>query len=289
MITIFRILETYGIPTNDIRLVRHGNKEIPVLETFRTNRQRFEAYQSFQLPNRFGDAKRIAVFAPLPGNASLFVGLWNIEGVKANTEWTESHHALIDEFQFPQEWKQTSVWYELKLNADLEELSERLVIDWGGAPLQWVQRQDKTVLEIKRPNSISDFVSYSDVKLDYYELKTLMKDANSNLTWRNALSSVNGVYLIRDTSTGKLYVGSAYGVEGIYGRWKSYATTGHGNDKLLIGLDHSKFEFSILEIAPYTLSQQEVVQIENKWKDRLGTRQFGNLNSSEGQSAERNI
>jgi hypothetical protein len=286
VITIFRILETYKIPTNDLRLVRHGNKEIPVLETFRLNRKRFEAYQSFQLANKFGDAKRIAVFAPLPGNASLFLGLWEIAGVKANNELTDSHHALIDEFQFPQEWKQTSGWYDLKLNKALDELSERLVIDWGGAPVQWVQRQDKPVLEIKRPNSIGDFVSYSDVKLDYCDLKQLMKDANSNLTWRSALSSVNGVYLIRDTSTGKLYVGSAYGEQGIYGRWKTYATTGHGHDKLLIGLDHSNFEFSILEIAPYTLSAQEVVKIENKWKERLGTRQFGHLNSSEGWSAD---
>jgi hypothetical protein len=284
VITIFRILETYKIPTNEIRLVRHGNKEIPVLETFRTNRKRFEAYQSFQYPNKFGDAKHIAVFAPLPGNASLFIGLWNIEGVKTNDELAESHRALIDEFQFPQEWKQTSGYYDLKLNEELEELSERLVIDWGGAPVQWVQRQDKPVLEIKRPNSISDFESYSAVKLDYYDLKKLMKDANSNLTWRSALSSVNGVYLIRDKSTGKLYVGSAYGEHGIYGRWKSYATTGHGGDKLLIGLDHKNFEFSILEIAPATLSAQEIIQIENKWKDRLGTRQFENLNSSESMS-----
>lgn len=282
MITIHRILDAYGIPFAGVRLVRHGNKEIPVLETFQTNRNRFEAYQSFQGPNKFGDAKHIAVFAPLPGNASLFLGLWDIVGCNANSELTEQHYALIDQFGFPQDWKKTSAWYDLRLNQSLTELSERLVIDWGGAPVQWVQRQDKPVLEIKRPNSIGDFASYSEVKLDYYDLKKLMKDANSNLTWRSALSSVNGVYLIRDKSTGKLYVGSAYGDQGIYGRWKAYATTGHGGDKLLVNLDHSNFEFSILEITPFTLSAQEVIQIENKWKDRLGTRQFGNLNSSEG-------
>lgn len=54
MLTLTDLLEHYALVPADVRLVRHGNKELPVLETFRTNLKRFEAYQSFQLPNRFG-------------------------------------------------------------------------------------------------------------------------------------------------------------------------------------------------------------------------------------------
>lgn len=278
--TFFRFMAMFNVPTNSIRLVRHGNKEIPVLEVFRKNRKRFDAYQSFQYPNRFGGAKQIAGFAPLPSNASLFLGLWDVIDVVPNNELTDFHRALVDEFGFPPEWKQDCDFYVMKFNENVAELSERLVVDWGGGTLQWVQKQDKPVIELKRPHSIGDFTSYSDVKLDFYDVKQLMTDVTSNLTWKKALSSVNGVYLIRDKSTGKMYVGSAYNEDGIYGRWRNYAANGHGGNKLLLGLNPSNFEFSILEITSYTLSDQEVIQIENKWKDRLGTRQFGNLNSN---------
>ena len=45
-----------------------------------------------------------------------------------------------------------------------------------------------------------------------------------------------GVYLITDTSNGKMYVGSAYGENMILGRWKSYVKTGHGGNEGLKGL-----------------------------------------------------
>ncbi len=282
MLTVYDILNKYGIDPTKVRLVRHGNKELPILETFRTNRKRFDVYQGFQDPKRFGNSKHIAVFAPLDGRDALFLGLWDVGSCKINSELTDTDLALIDEFNFPQDWKGKIAWYDLKHNQTMSDLSERLLIDWGRGALAWVQRGDKPVLEIRRPNSIGDFASYSDVKLSYYDLKQLMNDGSSNLTWTSALSSVNGVYLIRDKSSGKLYVGSAYGEQGIYGRWKIYATSGHGGDVMLRDLDHSQFEFSILEITPLTLSAQEVIDIENKWKDRLGTRLFGNLNSMEG-------
>lgn len=285
MITFHRILDLYEIDPNNVRLVRHSNNGFPrglsILEAFRTNKELLEGYQSFQGPNTFQDAKHIAVFSSLAGNAALFLGLWDIADCVANNEFTDRHRALIDQFSFPQEWANDSVWYDLQLNQAMQDLSERLVIDWGPGAINWVARQNKNVLEIKRPNSIGDFVSYSATKLSYFDLQKLMRDANANLTWRNALSAVNGVYLVRDKSSGKMYVGSAYGEQGIYGRWRTYANNGHGDNVLLIKLDHTNFEFSILEIAPATLSKQEVIQIENKWKDRLGTRLFEHLNSAE--------
>lgn len=283
MLTLFSILKQYGIDPAHVRLVRHGNKELPVLDTFRNDRERFEAYQGFQAPGRFGASRQIVVFAPLDGAASLLLGIWNVARCIENAELRPLHRELIDRFAFPTEWKTTSVFYDLMPSDEMSDLRERLVIDWGRAAISWVQSgHDKTVLEIRRPNSIRDFVSYRDVRLAYHELKQVVSSAGSNVTWKTALSSVNGVYLIRDTASGKLYVGSAYGKDGIFGRWRTYANTGHGENLMLKGLDPSRFEFSILEIAPATLSEREVVAIENKWKERLGTRSFGNLNSSEG-------
>lgn len=102
-----------------------------------------------------------------------------------------------------------------------------------------------------------------------------MQFPDTNLTWLKALSSVNGVYLIKDKMSGKLYVGFAYGDQGIYGRWSSYAKNGHGGNSELTSLDPSTLQFSILEIVPATTTADGVIECENRWKEKLGTRQFG--------------
>jgi hypothetical protein len=100
--------------------------------------------------------------------------------------------------------------------------------------------------------------------------------------WLTALRSVGGVYLISDTSNGKLYVGSAYGDGGIWDRWEDYAKNGHGGNKDLVellqteGKEHaSKFQFSILEICDLLSTKDEVIARENHWMNVLLTRDFG--------------
>jgi hypothetical protein len=113
-----------------------------------------------------------------------------------------------------------------------------------------------------------------------------MNAPEANREWHTMLSSVAGVYLIMDTESGKQYVGSAYGKRGILGRWKEYATTGHGGNVLLkkILAQDSKaaknFQFTILRTLPKTLTNKEVINYENLYKEKLGTRAFG-LNSLE--------
>ncbi len=277
--TFYNILKLYKLDTTRIRLVRHGNAEIPILETFRNNRGRFEAYQSLQAPKKFSNAKQIAVFSPYRNTLSLFLGLWDVKDYVDNKNFTKSLHSIIDVNSFPKKWHSFVCWYNLEHNPILDELSERLVIDWGKSTLSWVQAKDKLVVEIKGKNSLGDFSSFDQVILTFRELKMLINNPDSNTTWINTLSSVNGIYLIKDTLTGRLYVGSAYGAKGIFGRWQSYANSGHGGNKELQGMDYNLFEFSILEILPATTSADEVILRENRWKRKLGTKETGlNLN-----------
>jgi len=275
MIKLFDIFKHYKINSSKVKLVRHGNKELPILETYRVHRAKFEAYQSFQAPKKFSGASHIAVFAPTIGTTALFLGLWDIRDIKSSLEFTKKIHSIIDKFNFPEEWHTKSEWYDLKRNAKTDELSERLVIDWGKSTVSWVQTKDKKILEIKSKNSIGDFISYDEVLLNFSDLKKLMTQYSSNASWVTALSAVNGIYLIRDRSTGLLYVGSAYGTDGIFGRWKIYSRNGHGGNKKLKLLNPVNFEFSILEIAPPNSSASEVIERENKWKNRLGTIIYG--------------
>ncbi len=279
MITIFKILEIYGIEPSKIKLVRHGNKEIPVRETFLNNIKKFEAYQSFQKPNRFGKAKSVVVFAPYFKTTAILLGVWDIVGYVESKNFPNETKKLLKQFGFPENWLKHNVMYRLKRNRILDDLSERLVIEWGAATVSWVQSKDKEVVEIKGKKSVGDFQSFSLVDFEFQDLKNIIQYPDTNLTWVKALSSVNGVYLIKDKLSGKLYVGSAYGDQGIYGRWSTYAKNGHGGNKELKGLNPVNFQFSILEIVPATATAEAVIECENRWKEKLGTRQFGlNIN-----------
>lgn len=87
------------------------------------------------------------------------------------------------------------------------------------------------VIEIRNPNKtlVDDgFPGYKNVSINYDELKRKLKLDE----WRDALSRRKGVYLITDKTTGKLYVGSAYGENGILGRWETYLNSGYDKNEV---------------------------------------------------------
>lgn len=83
-LTFFDLLKTYGIESNKVRLVRHGNKEIDVFNTFLNDVDKFTEYTAWQKSGKYGDAEYLAIFCPARGTTSLFLGLWKIAGVTEN-------------------------------------------------------------------------------------------------------------------------------------------------------------------------------------------------------------
>jgi len=167
-----------------------------------------------------------------------------------------------------------------------EHLGGRVLVDWGGMAAQrWLQwfRGDKKVLQLDEGiiRMMIPFHSYNDVLLSFKELKNLID--TDNVEWRDKLKAVNGIYGIADQSNGKLYVGSAYGNEGIWGRWKVYVeTNGHGNNDMLVNLIHKNkdyawdhFQWFILETFPLDVTDDYAIQRENLYKLKLCTRLFG--------------
>ena len=65
--------------------------------------------------------------------------------------------------------------------------------------------------------------------------------------WQAKLAEWRGIYYIFDASDGKGYVGSAYGADNLLGRWRNYAASGHGGNRLLRERDPQGFRFTILE------------------------------------------
>ena len=172
--------------------------------------------------------------------------------------------------------------YDLKRMDDLAEFENKLTIDWGNSAIMWHQKgtTEKPVISIQ-PDEKKVFTGYETLVKTYDELKEIVENPTAYSDWHTALSSVYAIYLIVDTETGKQYVGSAYGEGGLLGRWSVYVQTKHGNNKEMkkVVCDYPEryhaFQFSILQILPKTVTDKDVIRIENLWKEKLMSIRFG--------------
>jgi hypothetical protein len=136
---------------------------------------------------------------------------------------------------------------------------------------------DKFVVKEILPTSLDNdlFPRYDKVNISWDTLKRVV----DRDTWKTALENQKGVYLFTDTSNGKKYVGSAYGVNMILGRWRAYVKSGHGGNAGLkqLTFDYIKkhFKYSILDIYKSTTDDQIIIDRESWWKEVLQSRQFG--------------
>ena len=127
-----------------------------------------------------------------------------------------------------------------------------------------------------------EFPGYDNVRLSYLQLATIIQRRKQS--WVAALENQKAVYLITDTSNGKLYVGSATSDKGmLLARWSSYVENGHGFNKELIALVREKgleyvqqhFQYSILENYNARIDDHVVLKRESWWKETLQSRKFG--------------
>ncbi|MEX2671811.1 MAG: GIY-YIG nuclease family protein [Phycisphaeraceae bacterium] len=177
-------------------------------------------------------------------------------------------------------------YYNLEEDKSCAELNGRLVARFvrpGRQPYlnaeKWV---DGLTLEAvyEERLTIGEFPGFKALHLTKGELELIVRQ--SLKSWRTALSSVAGVYLISDTLSGKLYVGSATGEGGIWQRWQAYAGNGHGDNVELRALLNeagpsraNHFQYSVLEIADTHASPEDVLHREAHWKRVLMSQAHG--------------
>ncbi len=134
---------------------------------------------------------------------------------------------------------------------------------------------------LKEPYSGETFAGFDKCSVDFAMLEILVN--NDRPDWKAALQNVNGIYLISDKKTGKMYVGSAYGDDGIWHRWSQYVANGHGWNKNLVrlggsnGVEYARkhFHFTLLESWPFQTDKNIVLSREGYWKEALMTRDYG--------------
>lgn len=178
--------------------------------------------------------------------------------------------------------------YNVEPVENYRELIGRLVLNYTGENVRSTVFKPSNIFSNSMIIAIYEtryrgepFRSFDEINHDFNALEVIVK--NNLPDWKAALSSVSGIYLISDKATGKHYIGSAYGSDGIWGRWNSYIYSYHGNNADLIELFKEKspeyfkqnFKFAILEVIPGTKPQEYVQVRENLWKEKLFTRKFG--------------
>lgn len=166
--------------------------------------------------------------------------------------------------------------FDLEISEHLADLRDRLVIGWR-SPRTWrlngTTGADYPVMEIADAQPVP-FPGFDELVLDHAQLQAVMRE-HRYASWRTALASVAGIYLITDVRDGRQYVGKADGVESIRQRWSAYATNGHGGNVELRGLDPASFRFSILRVFDPAAPTHQINAAENHFKLALDSRTHG--------------
>lgn len=214
---------------------------------------------------------------------------WSREFVFSFMEFSPVEDAWLFGGAFRVKKRYRDGWYDLTDIQAFERFEGRLVCKFhryqglrGRAFLLEKFINDFEVFELLPARYTGEaFCGHSKINHRFNALKAIIDRQQRD--WKGALSSVKGVYHIVDVKTGKRYVGSAYSNAGIWSQLCSYVSTGHGyNDDLIRvirkrGLSYAlrNFQFSILEVFPFTTIDADIQDREAHWKRVLLTREFG--------------
>lgn len=187
-----------------------------------------------------------------------------------------------------------------EVTSDYKQYLGRLIITWKDRNTRNVRMKSieniekltvRTILEQPYDKIALKFPGYKNVTVSYSELKNKLQNSTE---WQSYLKARKGIYLITDTNNGKLYVGSAYGKDGVFGRWKTYMESGFDKNELENGKYPNKkfqeivkdkkkgiayiqknFHYTLLETFTDEISDEDIINRESWWKERLLTKEFG--------------
>lgn len=284
------LLTEKGVDPRDVLVLRHRPPEprlydvLPWLAAEKPDV--FNAYQQThgeQLERAMSGAKYVASFLGREPGRALFVGLYRIgksHPLSLEEYWEVPAYAEMREFGmrgFPDSGRQAVLRFELDLVDFYEHWKGKLIIGWPPGKAWWrrAHRNDFPLLAVLEESAlVPPMPDWQTIDLTWEQLGVLPT------RWREALCQWRGIYFIFDTKAGKGYVGAAYGDANILGRWREYAQTGHGGNRLLKDRDPKGFRFSILQRVSPDMAFDDVVRLEASWKGRLHTRKPFGLNDN---------
>ena len=282
ILNLRELLSLRGLDLNQkIKLVRHKHKDQSIAEL--RSLGLFDAYQSIQSAAVFECDVIVAFEGMEPGTRAQLIGVYQVQSKRpaVPSDVPQGLRSL--------QYQDGNIHYSLRRLEAFDVLSDRVVIDWGNSTLAWHQwlsqgpdgAADKPVVGLQEAGSMGAFPGYAELLLSFADLLRLFSNPGANAGWHARLKAIKAVYLIQHRSSGQLYVGSAAGAQGLWGRWNDYVQNGHGGNvglrKLLQTdpLAHNDFSFSVMRVLPWNTSDEEVLRIESLEKAKLGTRVHG--------------
>lgn len=174
------------------------------------------------------------------------------------------------------------VGYDLTPIPEYQNLYGRLVVEYKNTTQQ-LKRNAENVLNdikvvelLKKPYNGVEFEGYNNINLTFQELEIIIK--NNIDEWKRKLENVTGIYMLFDRSTGKKYIGSAYGENGIWKRWSDYIYSNNGGNKEMLQLDNDyirdNFTFTLLEWYAIGTDFDFIISRENYWKKVMLSRKI---------------
>jgi len=268
-LTLGDLLHVAGIEATDVLMIRHTYTADGIISRAEATRDVVLAYTRVQdlKPGKIPaePPRWWLIFMAEGGRRCRLLTVFDNAG-EAVDERTDTHRS-----------------FHLRQSDALASLQGRLLIEWSKDAVNWAKRGPAgarfPVIEVADPQVV-EFPGYDKVLLPYAQLRQMVGDSRYT-KWHAALGAVQGIYLIADTQTGKLYVGKADGGERILGRWTAYARDGHGGNvamRELVGHDPNqpgRYLFSILRVFGPQVPQSEVDAAEGHFKDALLTRTHG--------------
>ena len=251
----------------------------------------FKAYQQEQKPRVEKAMERIkgngyvvSCIGQEPGKA-LFVGLYRIIASRPLT--IEKYWSIPENIELKKlgmegwtgkDGREVALWFDLELRDFYKDWKGKLVLEWPGGERSWWRWAHSNVMPILalHEESVLDAAmpDWKSISLSWKELSVLPK------RWEVVLRQWRGIYYIFDKAEEKGYVGSAYGEDNLLGRWQKYAASGHGGNALLRKCNPHNFRFTILQRVSPDMESDDVIRLENSWKERLHTRKPYGLNDN---------
>lgn len=268
------LLKNAGIDPNDVVLIRHTEGKIS-----RYQRNYLRERTAIQRKSFKGHNKAYwMTFIGEPQGRARLVALYRMTGCQRLEPDMLPDEYPIDEINFTLDYL-----YNLDFCDLLSDYENRLTINWPAKRNEFsgYGTDNKPIITIEERRKQS-FPGFDGLITTFDELTEITHNPDTYSAYRDAMSQVSAVYLVVDTESGQQYVGSAYGEEGLWGRWSDYVNTnGEGGNKLLHDLmakypnRYRSLQYSVLRVLDKTTKADDVIALESLYKNKLGTRAFG--------------
>lgn len=270
-LTFNLLLKSEGIDPGEVRLLRHAKRQgVPGMspyQAWRENRDVFERYQSTQLmrDRRYFEAPFWASFVTLPDRRTLFVGLYGIELAEQS----------VAQFDCPMTARVipdgTVDRYAATLIETFVPYAGKLLVEWGPGTRSWGQyadRRDKPIIELRRDEAEPPYPGHPAFLCQLSQVEALPAG------WRAVLANARGVYLLTCPRTREQYVGAAFAQGGFLARWTQHAAMS-GDAIAFRSRNPEDYRVSILEVAGSLTTDDDVIRMEIRWKEKLQSREMG--------------